>query len=74
MASDLVPGITEVARLIKSDKFYAVDDLSKFSEEINQYVWSKNGDEPEKVNDDVLDAIRYAIFTDKLAKENAIRA
>lgn len=69
-----VPGITEVARLIKSDKFYAVDDLSKFSEEINQYVWSKNGDEPEKVNDDVLDAIRYAIFTDKLAKENAIRA
>lgn len=58
-----VPGITEVAKLIKMNKFMAVDDLTKFAEEINQYVWSKLGDEPEKVNDDVLDAIRYAIYT-----------
>lgn len=69
-----IPGITEVAKLIRSDKFFVVDDLVKFADEINTYVWSKNGDEPDKTNDDVLDGLRYAIYSDKIANLNTIVA
>lgn len=70
----VLPGISEVGRLIKERKFFALDTLKKFKEEINQYVWSKKGDAPSKEQDDVLDAVRYAIYTDITDKENSIVA
>lgn len=51
----VLPGISEVGKLIKERKFFALDTLEKFKEEINQYVWSQKGDTPAKEQDDVLD-------------------
>ena len=40
----------------------------RFYEEINSYVFGNN-DEPKKEFDDVMDAIRYALFSDKTKKQ-----
>ncbi|MGV3267043.1 PBSX family phage terminase large subunit [Cytobacillus pseudoceanisediminis] len=60
----VVAGIEEVARLFKLDKFFIVqENVDRFKKEIFQYVWNANTGEPVKQWDDVLDAIRYAIYT-----------
>lgn len=61
----VLPGITEVGRAMKSDKFFVVNTATKLLNEVNQYVWSKTSDRPLEKNDDVLDAVRYAIYSDK---------
>ena len=38
------------------------DKVKKFRDEIYQYVWDKKKGEPIKEFDDVLDALRYAIY------------
>ena len=40
------------------------DNVNIFKNEIYNYVWSKGKDEPIKQNDDVLDSLRYAIYSD----------
>ena len=65
---NVIPGITEVAKLMKTGKFYVSDAMTKFKAEVNQYVWAKTGDRPIDKNDDVLDAIRYAIYTHRTNK------
>lgn len=65
-------GIEQVASLIKKDKFLIVNDVKRFKEEINMYVWSNKGDKPVEEYDDVLDAIRYAIYTE-LGNKYALR-
>ncbi|HFR3411256.1 TPA: PBSX family phage terminase large subunit, partial [Streptococcus suis] len=37
--------------------------VEKFKDEVYQYVWNEKTGEPEKKNDDVLDALRYAIYS-----------
>ena len=60
----VLSGIEEVAKLFKTDSFFIVESaVTKFKDEIYQYVWHKKTGEPVKENDDVLDAIRYAIYT-----------
>ncbi|MGW6362979.1 PBSX family phage terminase large subunit [Bacillus subtilis] len=60
----VVSGIEEVARLFKRDQlFIAEDKVSRFKKEIFMYVWNPNTGEPVKEWDDVLDSIRYAIYT-----------
>ncbi|MDA6130842.1 PBSX family phage terminase large subunit, partial [Escherichia coli] len=60
----VVAGIEEVARLFKLNKFFIVqENVDRFKKEIFQYVWNANTGEPVKQWDDVLDAIRYAIYT-----------
>lgn len=60
----VMSGIEEVARLIKLNKFYVLyDDCPRFRQEIYKYVWHKTNGEPVKEFDDVLDSIRYAIYT-----------
>lgn len=60
----VLSGIEEVAKLFKADKLFVLETaVSKFKDEIYQYVWNKKTGEPVKENDDVLDAIRYAIYT-----------
>lgn len=56
-------GVESVAKLFKTDKlFICRDKVIKFPNEIYQYVWDKKKGEPIKEYDDVLDALRYAIY------------
>lgn len=60
----VVSGIEEVARLFKQEQLFVVEDkVDRFKKEIFMYVWNQKTGEPVKEWDDVLDAIRYAIYT-----------
>lgn len=60
----VIAGIEEVARLLKTGRLKIVrDNVKRFDEEIYQYVWNDYTGEPVKKWDDVLDSIRYAIYT-----------
>lgn len=69
----VIAGIEEVAKRFKNDKlFYVKGSLPRFEEEIYQYRWKQNSqkDEPMKEFDDVLDSLRYAIYTQHLIDIN----
>lgn len=57
-------GIEVVAKGFKTNTLYVVEDrVDLFKKEIFMYAWDKKTGEPLKVWDDVLDALRYAIYT-----------
>ena len=60
----VLEGITEVATLFKKKKFFINREVKRFREEIYNYVWKPNADEPVKIMDDVMDGIRYAIHSE----------
>lgn len=63
----VISGIEQVAKLMKNNKFFvASDKVSKFKDEVYQYVWNERSGEPEKHDDDVLDALRYAIYSEEV--------
>lgn len=65
----VIPGIESVARLLKTNKLFICEDrVNRFKKEIYQYVWDKNN-EVKKENDDVLDALRYAVYNYQLHEE-----
>ena len=68
-AKAVVPGISELGSLIKQGLFYSTPSAPHFNKEINMYVWNKTGDAPLKENDDSMDAVRYAVYTDKIMQE-----
>lgn len=60
----VLSGIEEVARLIKLNRFFVLENkVKRFKEEIYNYVWDEKTGEPIKANDDVLDSIRYVVYT-----------
>ena len=60
----VLSGIEQVAKLMKQGRFFVCSEkVNKFKDEIYQYVWNEKSGEPVKQNDDVLDALRYAIYT-----------
>ncbi len=60
----VLSGIEQVAKLMKQGRFFVCSEkVNKFKDEIYQYVWNEKNGEPVKRNDDVLDALRYAIYT-----------
>lgn len=60
----VLSGIEEVAKLIKADKLKVLkSNVEAFRREIFMYSWNKRTGEPIKENDDVLDSIRYAVYT-----------
>ncbi len=60
-------GVESVARRFKKDKlFICRDRVKKFPNEIYQYVWDEKKGEPIKLFDDVLDSLRYAIYTNEV--------
>lgn len=60
----VLSGIEEVARLIKLGRFFVVSDKVKvFKKEIYNYVWDERTGNPVKENDDVMDSMRYAIYS-----------
>lgn len=65
---DVVAGIAEVATEFKTRKLFVVKDkVNLFKIEIESYIWKEDEDAPVKENDDVLDALRYAVYSDKMA-------
>lgn len=62
---DVLEGISTVATLFKTNKLLIMEkEVKQFKNEIYNYVWKTGKDEPIKVNDDVLDSLRYAIYSD----------
>lgn len=69
---DVLPGIAEVATRFKERRLLVVrEHVTNFKEEICTYCWKSGTDEPVKTNDDTMDALRYAVYTDKKRNENA---
>ena len=62
---DVLEGISTIATLFKTNKLLVLEDnVNIFKSEIYNYVWAKGKDEPIKSSDDVLDSLRYAIYSD----------
>ena len=62
---DVLECISTVATLFKTNKLLVLEDnVNIFKTEIYNYVWAKGKDEPIKSSDDVLDSLRYAIYSD----------
>ena len=63
----VIAGIEVIAKLFKEQKLYVKRGfIPRFFDEIYQYRWKENStrDEPLKEFDDVLDSVRYAIYSD----------
>lgn len=70
---DVVAGIGTVASMFKQRRLFVVrQNVDRFDDEIDAYVWKPGADEPVKQNDDVMDAIRYAVYSDKVENEEAV--
>lgn len=67
---DVVAGIGYVASLFKQRKLFVVSEgVSQFKKEIGVYAWKENADEPVKEMDDVMDSMRYGVYSDKIYGE-----
>ncbi|WP_433948730.1 PBSX family phage terminase large subunit [Fusobacterium necrophorum] len=64
----ILAGVERVASLLKRDKLL-IYDSKDFLEEVYSYVWDKKSGLPCKVSDDLMDAIRYAIYNYREKKE-----
>lgn len=58
---NVMAGIEKVASLIKQNKLL-IYDSSAFLSEVYKYVWDSKTGQAKKENDDLMDAIRYAIY------------
>lgn len=66
----VISGIELVAKGFKNSTLYVVRErVDKFNDEIYQYVWNPKTGEPVKEHDDVLDSIRYAIYSKETIQE-----
>lgn len=69
----VISGIESVAKLFKTNKLFILEDnVDLFKTEIYNYVWNSNKGEPIKLNDDVLDSLRYGIYTEHKKEYMAI--
>lgn len=67
---DVIAGIGYVATLFKQRKLFVVKErTAMFGKEISVYAWKENSDEPVKEMDDVMDAMRYGVYSDKIYGE-----
>lgn len=65
----VLAGIEQVAKMWTNNRLYYIDkSIPRFEEEIFNYVWKENSkeDQPREEFDDVLDALRYALYTQHL--------
>ena len=61
----VLSGIESVAKGFKTDTLFIVEDgVDLFKQEIFQYAWNERTGEPIKQWDDVLDALRYAVYSE----------
>ena len=62
---NVLEGISMIASLFKTNKLFILEDnVDIFKKEIYNYVWKSGKDEPIKSSDDVLDSLRYAIYSE----------
>lgn len=61
----VLSGIEVVSRAFKQDKLFIANNVKRFKEEIFMYSWNEKTGEPVKQYDDVLDSIRYAMYTEQ---------
>lgn len=61
---EILSGIEVVAKLMKTNKFYVLSHCKQFFKEVYAYTWDKKKGMPLKENDDLLDALRYAIYSE----------
>lgn len=60
----VMSGIENVAKLFKQRKLKVVyEQMDRFKQEIYKYVWHPTKGEPIKEFDDVMDSLRYGIYT-----------
>ncbi|QNQ80794.1 PBSX family phage terminase large subunit [Lactobacillus sp. PV034] len=60
----VLPGIEFVAKLMKTGKFFVNEEgIEHFLDEVYQYIWNEKTGEPVKEHDDVMDMMRYAIYS-----------
>ena len=65
---NVLEGIAMIASLFKTNKLFILEDnVNIFKKEIYNYVWKNGKDEPIKSSDDVLDSLRYAIYSESKA-------
>ena len=70
----VLSGIEEVAKRMKLGLFYVVKDkVNNFKDEVYQYIWNERTGEPFKEHDDVLDSVRYAIYSKVADMGNKIK-
>jgi PBSX family phage terminase large subunit len=71
---DVMAGISEVATMLKNKTLFIIEEnVERFDEEIDTYCWKTDADEPIKQHDDVMDAVRYGIYTKKAAARNSAK-
>ena len=62
---EVLEGISMIAKLFKTDKLFILEDnVTRFKDEIYKKKKKKGKDEPVKQFDDVLDSLRYAIYSE----------
>lgn len=61
---EILSGVEVVVRLMKTNKFYVLSECKQFFKEVYAYTWDKKKGMPLKENDDLLDALRYAIYSE----------
>lgn len=67
----VLSGIEMVAKGFKEKDLLIVRErVEKFMQEIYQYVWNSKTGDPVKQHDDVLDAVRYAIYTREMLRDS----
>lgn len=60
----VLSGIEQVAKGFKQNRLFIANTVKRFKEEIYLYVWNEKTGEPVKQFDDVLDALRYAVYSE----------
>lgn len=65
---DVVAGLMLVIGLFRAGKLFIFDDLRRTIDEMNSYQWALDSsgeilEKPEKKNDHLMDALRYALFS-----------
>ena len=69
----VMTGIESVSKLMTTGHFFVNQQgIDQFLDEIYQYVWDSDKGVPLKKNDDVMDAMRYAIYNQHKQVENQI--
>jgi PBSX family phage terminase large subunit len=71
--NDMMNGIRDTANCLKKGKVKISSGLSNWRKEIEGYVWDKKEgeDRPIKVNDHLMDSMRYFVRTMRLAKSGS---
>ncbi|MEO3150663.1 hypothetical protein, partial [Turicibacter sanguinis] len=71
----VLSGIESVASLFKTDRLFILESaVTRFKQEIYMYVWNPKTGEPIKLYDDVLDAIRYAIYSEGVKSKVKVKS